>query len=234
MPYSAPANPNVITQTASTFIAPVDALSWLLANVTTAPYEGLWLPNKFSSPPSLEVFGSEETLSLQLLGTNADAPSNEQTLTLAGTFAEGDILTLNFTPPGGPAKVVTSTLGANPTSTTAAAELASAVNAAQPFGVSAQATAGVITLTYPSWQSGDPYQQNTSVRQNLFTISAATTGAETFAVASGTDGSTLGAAITALGIIQLAVNPRWIKARVTTLTGSGALISAALHGVSGS
>lgn len=224
--------PGVVQLKTSGLVSPISLQTWLLANVTTVPYEGLWLPSNFCQNLSLEVLGTFTTASVQLYGTNAESVINTQTVTLGGSFAQNDVLTLSFTSPTGAPITVSVTLGASPTATTAATQLAAAVNSALPFMVSASAAAGVITLYYPSWLAGDPFQviQNSNVLQNLFTVTGSTTGSETFTVTNGTDGSTLGAAITTAGLTQLAVIPRWIKARVTALTGSGAFIYAALQG----
>jgi hypothetical protein len=219
--------------------APFDVALQLLDNATVATTEGLWLPSRFVKNGSIEIAGSMSTVSVQILGTNQfSEPLNAYTITIGGTVATGHTVTItmaNTNIPGGTASVSYVTTGTD-TATTVAAALA-ALMAVSPgmvaSGVTVSAAAGVITAQYPSIYP----QANTLVPLygfnfgNLVTFSGSSTGAETVTVAGVTTiGSTIGSAITALGITALTVLPRWIRARMTVLTGGSAFINATFCG----
>ena len=137
--------------------------------------------------------------------------------------------------PGGTASVFYLTTGTD-TANTVAAALA-ALMATSPgmiaSGVVPSVAAAVITAQYPSIfpQASGPVPQYGANYGNMLTFSGSSTGAETVTVAGVTTiGSAIGSAITALGITALTILPRWIRARMTTLTGGSAFINATFCG----
>ena len=232
-------NDPAVAVTAPKFGAPFDVALQLLDNATVATTEGLWLPARFVKNGSVEVAGSMSTLSVQLLGTNQfNEPMNAFTLTVGGTVATGHTVTVTMTNsniPGGTASVFYLTTGTD-TANTVAAALA-ALMATSPgmiaSGVVPSVAAAVITAQYPSIfpQASGPVPQYGANDGNMLTFSGSSTGAETVTVAGVTTiGSAIGSAITALGITALTILPRWIRARMTTLTGGSAFINATFCG----
>lgn len=175
-----------------------------------------------------------------MLGSNAlDDPLNQLTLTVGGTVATGHVITGTLTSsniPGGSATVSYTTNGTD-TATTVATALTAALAAsvgARELGLSFSSAAAVITTQFPSIVpqaegssvgSVPAYGQN---QGNILSFSFSSTGSETVAVAGVVDGNTIGSAITSLGITALSVVPRWIRARLTSLTGT--VINAAFSG----
>ncbi|HTI81751.1 MAG TPA: hypothetical protein VL614_14985 [Acetobacteraceae bacterium] len=228
---------------AGKFGSPFDIGLQLLDNASVATTEGLWLPSRFAKTASVEVSGSMSTMSVSLLGTNQLAePLNQMTLTIGGTITAGDVVTAkasNGNLPGGSASV-SYTVAAGDTTTTIGAALSALMNASQgmtAIGLTAQAAAGVITASFPSIFANDGTNASGYATgmgpANITTFSGSVSGAatETVTVAGVTTiGSAVGSAITALGLTQLTVLPRWIRARLTTLTGAAAFINATLCG----
>lgn len=213
----------------------------LILNASAAPFEGLWVPSLWCRDGSIEVVGSMSSMSLTLLGTNQiSEPLNQFTATVGGTVATGDQITFTATNanlPGGGAVVKYTTVAGDTTSTIAAA-LAALVNASTEFvgaAITAQAVGAVITLSFPSVWPGQPATNSSSYGQrygNWTTFSGSSTGAETVTVAGvTTPGSANGSAITTLGLTALTTPCRWLRARLTTLTGTLAVISANFHGL---
>lgn len=232
----------LVSFTSAPFASQFATQAELISNAAAAPYEGLWVPSLWINLGSIEVVGSMSTLSISLLGTNQiSEPLNQFTATVGGTVAAGDVVTLtaaNANLPGGGAKVEYTTVAGDTTSTIAAA-LAALVNASTELvgaGISAEAAGSAITLSYPSVWPGPAATNSASYGQrygNWTTFAGSSTGAETVTVAGVTaPGSTIGSAITALGLTTFNAACRWLRARVTTLTGTSALISANLSGIS--
>lgn len=220
-----PYDPFMKIEGLSAINGPASINGTLLNAVTTANYEGVWLPWQFVKQGSLEVSGTFSGLSCQLYGTNIQSPLNSYAITLTGTTRNAsDVVTLNFTTPSG---VLTAayTLGAGETLTTIAAALVAVITASAAFaaaGFMASNLAGVITVTWPSLVPsavGSFYTTSSpGVIQNVQVTSSVTgTGNEAVAVAPGAGGSALGAAITAAGMTQFTLSSRWLKVRISTL-----------------
>lgn len=236
------ANP-AVAFVAGKFGSPFDIGLQLLDNASVAPTEGLWLPARFAKTGSIELAGSMSTVSVSLLGTNQLAdPLNQMALTVGGTITTGDIVTIKATNtnlPGGSASVAYTVVGGD-TTTTIGAALSALMNASlgmTAIGVTAQAAAGVITASFPSIFANDGTNGSNYATgagpANITTFTASVSGAatETVTVAGVTTiGSAVGSAITALGLTQITVLPRWIRARLTTLTGTAAFINATFCG----
>jgi len=227
---------------AAPLTGPFGARASLGAGVTSAPAEGIWVPVEFLKNFSVELSGTFSGASVQLYASNQGVePGNSITITIGGTVATGDVLTINFVSPIVGTVPVTYTTVAGDTATTIAAAFAAAINALatnpnaafQGLGVSASSSAGVITIDWPSIATKAqapndmPAGFNVSVTEpvfaNFLSFTTSTTGSETFTLANGTTGQTLGAAITAAGFTQFpGTAVRWIKARFTALTSGSA------------
>jgi hypothetical protein len=113
--------------------------------------------------------------------------------------------------------------------------MAAAINAdtkLQGLGVGASSLAAVVTVTFPSVAPITAISGDTATGANFIGIATSATGSatETQTVATFTNGTTLGSAIAALGLTNIpAPFPLFIKARLATLTGGGAKITAALN-----
>jgi hypothetical protein len=209
----------------------------LLDSVTTANYEGIWVPWQFVKQGSLELSGSMASLSCQLLGTNSRAPLNSYVITFAGTETTDDVVTVNFVTP---VSTLTATYRvlASDTSTSVAAGIGAFINTHANFaayGLQASNVAGVLTVTWPSYTpsaGGVPWTTSSPPIAPFISVTSSVSGGatETVAVAPGTGGSLLGSAITALGLTQFTFSSRWLKIRVNTLTGGGAVITAIAQG----
>lgn len=221
---------------------PFSVNSFLLDTITVAetPFEGVWVPTWMAKAGSVEVIGASiSTLSIQLYGTNALNPTNSQAITVAGSVVSNDVETLTFSSPNLPAGsvAVNFTATAN-TTANAAAGLAAAINATPALaalGVVASVVSSVVTVAWPSQPpaSGAPAWTNMTNPgpQNTLSIVGSSTGSATFAGVNGSSGTTLGSAITSAGATQLTGIFRYIKARLNTLTGTGAVVSAQYQGV---
>ena len=213
----------------------------LFADIAAAEYEGLWTPLFGVKSASLEINGKMDSLSCQLYGTNVENPLNGYIVTVAGSPAAGDIPTITFNSPNlpnGTPVVVSHTLVSGDTATTAAVALVAAINSnlnLAGLGINASNLAGVITINWPSAVPGTtaagpsgPVKGNTLVL--VATVGGSGPGA-TIAVTLPTTGIALGSALTALGLTSIGtVIPRYIKARIATLTGTGAIVSGNLQG----
>lgn len=205
--------------------------------VASVPYEGIWVPWLYSKFGSVEVYGSMSTLSCQLYSTNRIDPLNSYVVTVGGTLTVGDTLTVGATTPSG-VLVATYTTVAGDTTTTMAAGLAAYINQSIAFaslGFTATNNAAVLTVNWPSIAPPSgmiPYTtSNPAVAQTVtLTTSVSGSATETMTVTCGVDGSTVGSAMTTLGNVVSLPTVRWLKLRVTTLTGSGAVIDAIAQG----
>lgn len=221
---------------------PFATSAWLMEGVT-AVAEGLWVPTKYMKNASVEISGSMTTMSLAIVGSNQlPEPPNQVTLTIGGSVTVGDTVTVVVNnkniPAGGSASVSYTTIGGDTTSTVAAA-LATRLSASLPIiacGIEVNnIAAAVITVQFPSvWPNagltGGSYN---AAFQNVTTFSGSSSGAATETVTAAavtTIGTAIGSAVTALGFVSLSLVPRWMKARLTTLTGGGATINAAVAG----
>jgi hypothetical protein len=226
------------------FAGPFGLRAQLLSSVTAAPFEGLWTPVAGAKIGSIEANGTISTLEIDIYGTNAPAgfPSNTYTVTVGGSATQNDVVGLTFTNPllPGGAESVSYTVGATPSLTTVAAGLVAAILAdtnLSALGFAASNLAGVITVTWPSIApqtsaGGDQYGTPSSPAMGSLTgISTTLSGgaSETLTVTAGTDGYLL-TKITALGFTALTLPMRYIKARLVSLSGGSATISAAYNG----
>ena len=209
-------------------------VSALLGSV---PTEGLWSFVGWSKVGSIELAGSMATLSCQLYGSNQpDAPANTYTVTLAGSgYASSDTVSLVFGNQNLSAGslTITYTLGSGESATTVATKLAALIGSSKlaALGFQASSLAGVITITYPSGAAtGAGGSPSSPLPSNFTTVTGSASGSETVTVAAGTNGSVLGSAITALGLTAVTPLPRWVIGRITTLTGTGAAVTATFHG----
>lgn len=213
----------------------------LITNGKVVNQEGLWLPTGWAKSGSISVEGSMSTLSLQVYGSNLLAqPLNQYTVTVSGSIVAADTIGIVFTNPNLPGagtyQVNSRALTGGDTLTTAAAALALAINmdtTLAPLGFIATSAAAVITIQYPSApQNQQTPQTPLNPPSNQTSIAGAKTGSgsEAFAIAVGTNGNTIGSAITTLSIVTITNLPRWMTARITTLTGAGANITADFSG----
>lgn len=235
----------IVTYESAPFNGPFSLYCVLFDKIIAPPYEGVWLPTKFLKYAQLELEGSQSTLSVDLYGTNLDSVGNvnQYVVTIAGSETTNDVVTLTFKSAqlaGGQEAVAYTVLGGD-TATTVAAALVLLINAdskLQGLGIQATNLAGVITVTFPSIIP-NPIQANTSYvpsspeYMNNLTITGASNGSasETIAVACGTNGTKIGASITAFGFTALTMPMRYFKARLNTLTGTSAFVNGALQGV---
>lgn len=211
-----------------------------IPGIAAVPYEGLWLPSRFAKYASLDVRGSISTLAIGIYGTNSLIdPSNTYTVTVGGSATAADVLTLGFANGNlssgyGVAYVVPPLATVN----IVAAGIAAAINAdplLPGLGFLAKSAAAVVTITFPSVPPGalqeasspsNPWPSNAT----LLTTSLSGGATETLTVATGSDGESLASSITALGITAVTIMSRWFKARMTTLTGTNATITATFYG----
>jgi hypothetical protein len=224
------------------FNGPFSLSSLLLDSVTAAGYEGVWVPTKFLKYATVEVEGSFSSLSISLYGTNLDSVGavNQNVLTIGGSVTASDVITLTFANANlaGGTEAVAYTAHGGDTTTTIATALAAAINAdanLKALGFAATSNAAVVTVTFPSIpQSGELLSPSSPGSSNATRITSSVSGSatETIAITAGSNGTLLGSAITAAGLTSLAnyLSLRYIKARLTTLTGSNASVSAALQG----
>lgn len=215
---------------------PTSINATLLDNIQATPYEGIWVPWLYTKQGSIEISGSFSSLSASLFGTNSLNPLNSYTITVGGTAATGNTITLTVITPSGTFSVTFNDTTGNTTTQIAAGVVAAIAASTLLSSLGFQATnlANVITLTWPSSPPPGSFPYTTSsppVAQVVtLTVTASGTASETFAVASGVGGSSLIASITALGMTQFSVSARWLKVRLTTLTGGGANVTAIAQG----
>ena len=216
------------------FNGPFCEASKLIDAVTAAPYEGVWVPAMFCKNLSLELNGTLSAANVDLYASNEFAePASQYTITVGGTAAQGDILTTTFSCPNLAAgsKAVAYTVPATPTLTSIAAGIAAAINAdttLQGIGVSATSASAVVTVSYKNSYNDSSYVPSQAALANQVTLSTNVVGTETMTVATGTNGIKL-TALTAVGFTQMTNNVRWIKARLTSFTGTNITVN--FHGV---
>jgi hypothetical protein len=231
----------LVQYTAGPFASPF-AIQGLLADSIVAanlPYEGLWVPIKFAKAASVELSGSISTLAMDIWATNQLNPLNTYTVTVGGSETDGDVLSLIFTNPLLPngSETVTLTTAGGESTTAIAAALAAGVDAdanLAVLGFRATSAAAVVTIEWPSLpgfalntEEGSPPVGSTTI----LTTSKSGGASETLTVAVGADGFKLnGTSLTALGLTNFtsSMPVAWMKARIGTLTGTGANITAAL------
>ena len=211
------------------FNGPFSLRAVLLSGQSSAPFEGAWVPLVGCLQATLEVSAvSGTTFSAALWGTNNPDPVNSYSVTVGGTVTAGNVLTLTFS--GGVlfgSTSVTYTVQSSDTASTIAAQLAAAVAASSAVaaaGISAQSSGSVVTITYPSGVSptlpsvtpaGNP-TMNQSL--NAIQVSAASTGATTLTVATGTSGVSL-ATISASVMTAIAMPVSFAKLRLASVSG---------------
>jgi len=225
---------------AAPYAAPLSINSRLLDSVAAAPFEGVWLPTMFAKMGGIELSGSMATLAVGLFGSNQfDPPVNYYEVTIGGSITVADVVTLvvnNPNLPGGSVSLAYTTVNGD-SLTKAAAALAALIQgkaalAALGF-MAANNSSAVIAISFPSVPPGQGAPDTLPPpSQNLTTISGSSNGSatETVSAAVGTNGTSLGASVTAFGFNSIAPVPRWIKARLTTLTGGGAAVTADFNG----
>lgn len=225
----------LLQATSPIYGAPYGIIVPVAPGIKAANFEGVWAPISGAKLATLELYGSMSTLSLQLYGTNDPliAGDNAYTITIGGTITNGDTLTATFANASLPigSEAVTIPVVTADTTTTLATKLAAAINADAnllALGFSATSAAAVVTVSFPSFAPGSGAAGNgVQANANLTQITISTTGSstETGTVATTTTGTALGSAIAAFGLTALTVLPAFIKARVTTLTGTNAIIN---------
>ena len=226
----------LLRSTANPFLGSGSINGMLLDAVTAAPNESLWIPVEHAKYMSVDVFGvSITSFSLQLYGTNIIDPLNQQTITIGGSVGTGHVLSTVFTNaslPNGAETVTYTTVGGDNTTTIATA-VAAAINSdlnLAAIGLRATSSAAVVTVSYPSVPSSTAsISQASPTFGNWTTISGSSTGSETQTVANGSNGNTIGSAITTSSITGISFNVRNIKARLTAISATS--ISAIVQGV---
>jgi hypothetical protein len=225
-------------------IVPFAQQSKLLDRVSTVPYEGIWTPMMFPKTVAIECVGSWSTVNVNLVVSCAlEIPNNTVTVTVGGTIHTGDNLNVTF----GNAlltnatQTITYVVQAGDTITTAAAALAALIsvhpNLAQ-CGYQATSVAGAISITFPSNATNLPNNANylgspltPPANNTQFSISVTGTGATTtLTYANGTDGTPITPSLTSNTTQNIQAAYRYIKARLTTLTGSNAYVDVNLAG----
>ncbi len=229
-----------VQYTSGPFTGPFSISSQLIRSVTAAPYEGLWIPAMWSKFHSIEL-SSASSFSAASVGIYAAddyaTPPNEYTVTVGGTITAADVASITLSNPNfrNGTETVSYTVQAGDTTSTIATALAAAINADATLAavlITATASAAVVTVSYPTIPSGTFDNIQNLPLGNFTTLSTNVTGSatETLTVAVGTNG-TLMQTITAPSFVNLQFSCRWIKARLTTLTGSNAIIDVNYSGV---
>lgn len=228
--------------TSAPFNGPFGLNAILMAGVIAAPYEGLWVPVNALSSMSVEVQAPNASgLGVQLFGTNdpTQINVNEYTITIGGTITSTDVVELTFTGSNLSSSVVIShTVAGGDSTAIIAAALAASINAnpslnGMGLGIVATAAGSVITLLWPSANQNtySPSPSQPAMSNDLTIVGAVTGGAtETVTVATGTEGTAIGASITGAGFSVIIQSMALIKARLTSLTGAGASVTALLQG----
>lgn len=221
------------------FGGPYGISALLLPRAQAAPvFEGPWVRIAGAKSLSLDLFGSQSSLSLDLYGTNDPSPVNGYTFTIGGSVTNGDTVSAVFTTPnipGVPTVTKTVTAGGSDTVTTLAAAMVAAIAAdtnLNGLGIEASNAAGVITINFPSTSQGGDVSAGTPAYANFIGLTSALSGGatETATVATLTTGNKIGASLTALALTAVAAPlPLYIKARLQTLTGTGANVTAAIN-----
>lgn len=218
----------------------------LFDSISSAPYEGVWIPIHCVKKASVDISGTDSASSVQIVGSNSiSAPLNTYTVTVGGTITTNDVVTLRFDAgliQSGPVNISYTVAGGDSTTSIATA-LKTAINANASIiqiGIVASSVGAVLTINWPSISSYVPNSftpaspTNPTLKNNL-ALSGSVSGyaTETVTVACGTDGSALqlstGSSAT-IGLNYISQLPvRWIKGRLTSVTGGS--ISATFHGV---
>lgn len=223
---------------AAPFNGPFSQSALLIDALAAAPAEGLWIQTSFLKNLNIEVEGVFSALSLQLYGTNLDSvgASNTYVLTVGGTVTASDVISTKFTNPNisSGSETVSYTSTGGDTTTTIATALTVAINAdviLKGLGFAATSTGAVITVTFPSAAPNANSTPSSPLSQNTTKITTSVSGSatETVTTTTGTSGVVIGAAITAAGITNISPIPRYIKARLNSMTGS--VLNTALQGV---
>lgn len=214
---------------------PASINATLLNGVTSAIFEGIWVPWLFVKQGSLEISGSFASLGCQLVGTNALNPVNSYVFTIGGSATNNDVINITFAIPGA-SLLATTTVVTSETVTAMAAALAAFINTSAAFaayGFQATNLAGVLTVTWPNtFPTSGVYSTSQPPVSPIVIPTTAVSGAatETVTTAAGVGGSNIGASITAAGMTQFTISSRWLKVRVTALTGGGANVTAIAQG----
>lgn len=217
------------------------SLDAILADAVAAKFDGCWIDAGSIHAASLEITGSFSAVSVDFYGSNdLPPPPNGYTVTVGGSVTAADTLTLtigNRMLEGGELDVEYVPVDGDTTATIAAAlaALITASPALAALEISAAAGAAVLTLSYPSavpparWQSPSPTLPQPN---NATTVVSAVSGGatETLTVATLTNGTKI-ATLAALGLTAVTVMSRWIKARISALTGAS--VTCGYHGVGG-
>lgn len=204
-----------------------------LPGVAAPIYDGCWVPMFGAKLVSLELAGSMDTLGVDVYGSNSlGDPGNGYTITVGGSETDGDIVTLNISNPNLPAGVVnvSHTAAGGETVAQVAAALNTAINAQadlNALGIKSSVLSAVITLSYPSVaaQSGNSNPSQPGIANPTTVAYTKGSNSETVTIAVTTNGTKLGSTLAAFGLTALTVVPRWVKARLTTLTGAGATVT---------
>lgn len=227
---------NLLDYSPSQQVGPYGIHALLMDAAPAKPVEGCWVPLFGAKLATLELSGSMDSLGLDVFGSNAlEDPGNSYSITIAGSVTVDDVVSLDITNSNLPAGIsVSHTSVGGDTATTIATALVAAINASSVLaGLSIRATnaLGVITLAFPSFapQPGAGNPSAPALANNtLVAGSVSGSATETIAIAVGTNGIKIGSTLAAFGLTALTVVPRWVKARLTTLTGTGANVSARL------
>jgi hypothetical protein len=217
------------------FGGPYGLIAPLVPGIISVPYNGPWVPIAGAKALSMEVAGSISTLSLVLYGTNDENVSavSDYIITIGGTITNNDTIVATFTNPNlpGGSEAVTIPVVTADTTTTLAAKLAAAINAdtnLAGLAITASSVAAVVTVQFPSVAPGESNSYTGPPLANTTQISTAVTGgaSETAVVGVTETGTAIGSAITALGLTAVAAPlPAFIRAAMTTLTGTNAIIN---------
>lgn len=229
---------SLLTFDSPAFGGPFGINAPLFTDIAAVPYEGLWTPLIGAKSASLEINGSMSTLSVQLYGSNVQSPLNGYIVTVAGSIQADDVCAITFNSPNLPnATAITKSytvLGGDSVTIIAAALVAlikADVNLAS-LGLLVSSVAGVITVTFPSVFTGAGSSSPSQIKGNTLLVTTLVTGntpTETMAVTLPSTGIALGSAITTLSLAALTIIPRYIKARVSTLTGTNATVTGNLQ-----
>lgn len=221
---------------------PFDMAATIVDGAVAPGTEGIWIDTGFCKSLNLELFGSMSTLGVDVYGSNAPMiPLNQYVVTVGGSATAADILTLIFANQNlavSPRNVAY-TVPTSPTINGVAAGIAAAINAdtaLQGLGVSAAAVGAVITISSPSSPPGAGYPPSGSPSSpppsNAIVLTDSLSGgaSETLTIAAGTNGTKIGSTIAGFGFTSITTVPRWLTARVVTLTGVGAVATGNVHG----
>lgn len=216
------------------FSGPYGINALLLPQSAAPIVEGPWVPLAGAKVATLELFGSMSTLGVDLYATNNPNPVNGYTITVGGSITDGDTVTATFANPNlGVLLNITVPVVGGDTTDIVGAKLAAAINAnanLQGAGIAASDLSSVVTITFPSLYPGLGAAGSPSfANYTVVTASKSSGASETVAVATLTTGIKVGSTLAAFALTAITVLPSYIKARLQTLTGSGANVTAALN-----